>query len=339
MSGVVRFAAVGLNHYHIYEQTRILLGAGAELVSFFAAEDDLSAAFQKEFPQAQRARALAEILEDASIQLIASAAIPNERAALGIQAMRHGKDFFADKPGFTTLAQLAEARRVRAATRRFYAIYFGERFASRATVKAGELAASGAIGRVVQTLNLGPHQANVAKRPEWFFRRAHYGGILCDIASHSVDQFLFFTQSTTAEVVASQVGNFGFSQYPEFEDFGDMILRSDQATGYIRVDWYTPDGLGTWGDGRLFLLGTEGFLEARKNCDLAGRPGGEHLFLCDRDGTRYLDCKEVKLSCGTQLLKDVLERTETAMAQAHVFLTSELCLRAQALAHRLGNLR
>ncbi|MGD0091819.1 MAG: Gfo/Idh/MocA family oxidoreductase [Planctomycetota bacterium] len=339
MSSKVRFAAIGLNHGHIHGQTRLLLAAGAELVSFFAPEEDLSAAFQKEFPQAKRARAAAEILEDNSIQLIASAAVPNARAALGAEALLHGKDFFADKPGFTTLEQLAEVRRVQAETKRAYWIYFGERFESRATVKAGELVAAGAIGKVVQMLGLGPHRANVPSRPEWFFKREQYGGILCDIASHQLDQFLQFTGSTSVEVVASQVGNFKFPQYPGLEDFGDMVLRSEQATGYFRVDWYTPDGLETWGDGRLFLLGTEGFIEARKYCDLAGRPGGDHLFLCDHKGTRCLDCKDVALTCGAKLVEDVLERTETAMSQAQVFLASELALRAQAQAQKLGNLK
>lgn len=337
-SGRVRFAAIGLNHGHIYAQTRALLGGGAELVSFHAPEEDLCAAYQKEFPQAQRARSAEEILEDKSIHLIASAAIANERAPLGIRAMRHGKDFLADKPGFTTFEDLAEARRAQAETKRLYAIFFGERFESRATVKAGQLVKAGAIGRVVQTLGLGPHRANPASRPAWFFKRAQYGGALCDIASHQVDQFLFFTDSTAAEVVASQVGNFRFPQYPELEDFGDMILRSEQATGYIRVDWYTPDGLPVWGDGRLFLLGTEGYIEVRKYCDLAGRPGGEHLFLCDRKGVQYVDCGDVPLLCGGQLVNDVQQRTETAMSQTHVFLASELALRAEAQAHRLGNL-
>lgn len=335
----IRFAAVGLNHGHIYGQVNLLLNVGAELVSFFAIEPDLIAQFAKTYPQAKLARSAQEILEDESLQLIVGAGIPNERAPLGIAVMQHGKDFMSDKPGFTTLEQLAEARRVQAETRRIYSIYYGERLDNAATVKAGELVQAGAIGRVVQTIGLGPHYANLPNRPEWFFRRAQYGGIITDIASHQVDQFLFFTGSTSGEVVAAQVANYKYPQHPELEDFGEIVLRSDNGTGYIRVDWYTPDGLGTWGDGRLTVLGTEGYIEVRKNCDIAGRPGGNHLFLVDHKGIQYIDCKEVPLPYGPQLISDVLNRTETAMPQAHCFLASELSLRAQAQAQRLGNLK
>ena len=176
--------------------------------------------------------------------------------------------------------------RVVAETGRIYSIVYSERFENRATVRAGELVKAGAIGRVVQTIGLGPHRINIPSRPEWFFHKARYGGILCDIASHQADQFLFFTGSTTAEVVASQVGNVHYRQYPEFEDFGDMMVRGNGGTGYIRVDWFTPDGLPTWGDGRLTVLGTDGFIEVRKNVDIAGRPGGSHLFISDTDSTR-----------------------------------------------------
>ena len=188
--------------------------------------------------------------------------------------MQHGKDFMADKPGMTTIAQLAEVRRCRPETKRIYSIMYSERLENRATVKAGELVKAGAIGRVVQTVGLGPHRMTPKSRPAWFFERARYGGILCDIASHQADQFLFFTGSTKAEVVASQVGNLNYPQYPGLEDFGDMMLRGNGGSGYVRVDWFTPDGLATWGDGRLTILGTEGFIEIRKNIDIAGRPGG-----------------------------------------------------------------
>ena len=325
----LRFAAIGLNHGHIYGQVQALQRGGGDLVSFFAEEPDLVAAFAKRFPEAKRARSAKEILEDESIPLVASASIPAERAPLGIQVMRHGKDFMVDKPGITTLEQLAEVRRVQAATGRIYSIAYSERFENRATVKAGDLVKAGAVGQVVQTIGLGPHRINPTSRPAWFFEKERYGGILCDIGSHQFDQFLFFTGSDQAEVLAAQAGNVHHPQWPGLEDFGDVMLRGNRGSGYIRVDWFTPDGLGTWGDGRLTVLGTDGFIEIRKNVDIGGRAGGSHLFLVDQKETRYVDCKDVPLPYGERLVDDVLNRTETAMTQAHCFLATELALRAQ----------
>jgi len=331
----VRFGVIGLNHNHIYGMTDLLLDAGGELAAFFAPEPELVAEFARRYPQAPRARSAEEILESSSIDLVASASISDERAGLGVSAMRHGKDYLADKPGFTTLDQLAQARAVQRETGRIYSVCYSERFQNRATVRAGELVQSGAIGRPIQTVGLGPHRLNAASRPAWFFERSRYGGILTDIGSHQADQFLFFTGSTSAEVVASQVANFAHPEYPELDDFGDMLLRGDGGRGYIRVDWFTPDGLGTWGDGRLTILGTDGYIELRKYIDLAGRPGGDHLFLVDKQETRYIDCRGQDLPFGRQLLNDVRNRTETAMPQAHAFLASELALRAQAMARSL----
>jgi predicted dehydrogenase len=334
----VRFSAIGLNHAHIYGQTNLLLRAGAELVSFYAPEPDLAARYADSFPQAKRAGQAQAILEDPSIQLIISAAIPCERGPLGVQVMQHGKDYMSDKPGFTSLDQLAEARRVQAETGRIYSICFSERFENPATVQAGALVQAGAIGRAVHTVGLGPHRINPPSRPEWFFKKSQYGGILTDIASHQVDQFLFFTGAGQAEVVASQVANYKYPQYPELEDFGEMLLKSEGATGYIRVDWYTPEGLSNWGDGRLTILGTDGYIELRKYCDIAGRPGGNHLLWVDHQGEHYQDCSGVALPYGRQLLDDILNRTETAMPQAHAFRASQLALEAEARAARLGNL-
>jgi predicted dehydrogenase len=250
--------------------------------------------------------------------------------------MRHGKDYMSDKPGITTLEQLAQVRRVQKETRHIYSIMYSERFENAATVKAGTLVKAGAIGKVVQTVGLGPHRMNLTARPEWFFHRSRFGGIICDIASHQFDQFLFFTGSTRGDIVASQVGNVHHPQYPEFEDFGDVVLRGDAGMGYIRVDWFTPDGLSTWGDGRLTILGTDGFIEIRKNVDIAGRPGGSHLFLVDKKETRYIDCSKETLPYGEQLVDDILNRTETAMSQEHCFLATELALKAQKQAQRVS---
>jgi predicted dehydrogenase len=328
----VRFGVIGVNHNHIYGMTDLLLDAGGQLTTCFSAEPALGASFVTRYPQAKLARSADEVLDDPTISLIASAAIPDQRAALGIASMRQGKDYLSDKPGFTTLEQLAEARQVQRETGRIYSVCYSERFQNKATVRAGDLVAAGAIGRAIQTVGLGPHQLNAPNRPAWFFEHERYGGILTDIGSHQADQFLFFTGSTSAEVVASQVANVAHPEYPGLEDFGDMLLRGDRGTGYVRVDWFTPDGLDSWGDGRLTILGTHGFIEIRKNTDLAGRPGGNHLFIVDGERTRYIDCQDVELPFGRQLLDDVRERTETAMPQAHAFLASELALRAQVQA-------
>jgi len=243
--------------------------------------------------------------------------------------MRHGKDYMADKPGITSLEQLADVRRVQKETKRIYSIMYSERFENKATVKAGDLVKAGAIGKVIQTIGLGPHQMSPKTRPEWFFDRKRFGGIITDIASHQFDQYLFFTGSTKAEIVATQVGNVNHPQYPLFEDFGDVMLRGDGGTGYIRVDWFTPDGLKSWGDGRLTILGTDGFIEVRKNIDIAGREGGNHLFLVNQKETRYYDCNKEPLPYGQQLVDDIINRTETAMTQEHCFLATELALKAQ----------
>ena len=328
----IKFAAIGLNHGHIYGQVEAVQRGGGQLVSFYAKEPELAAAFIKRFPDARQARSEQEILDDKAIALVVSASIPNERAPLGVAVMRHGKDFMADKPGMTTLEQLAEARRVQAETKRIYSVLYSERLENRATERAGELVAAGAIGRVIQTVGLGPHRMNPKTRPAWFFERERYGGILTDIASHQFDQFLFFTKSTEAQIVASQVGNVHHPQYPGLEDFGDAMVRGNGGMGYVRVDWFTPGGLGTWGDGRLTILGTDGFIEIRKNVDIGGRTGGNHLFLVDQKETRYVDCSDVALPYGTRLVDDVLNRTETALPQAHTFLAMELALRAEAQA-------
>jgi predicted dehydrogenase len=332
----LRFAVIGINHAHIHGQIDCLLQAGAEFVGFHAPEDDLAKAFAERYPQAPRAADRRRLLEDTSISLIASAGIPFDRAPLGIEAMRHGKDYMTDKPGMTSPQQLAEVRRVQAESSQIYSVCYSEHFETRSTVKAGELVAAGAIGKVVNTTGLGPHKLKNLPRPDWFYQREKTGGVLTDIASHQCEQFLFFADALDAEVVAATVANRANPDKPEFQDFGELLLRAGDVTGYVRVDWFTPDGLPNWGDGRLVILGTEGYLELRKYIDVAGAPGIDHLFLVDRKGIQRIDCTGVELPYGRQLIADVLNRTETAMPQARCFKAMELALTAQAMAEKRG---
>ncbi|MEM6530258.1 MAG: Gfo/Idh/MocA family oxidoreductase [Chloroflexota bacterium] len=332
----VRFGAIGFAHPHIFDMVTVLLGAGAEMAAFYDDDPAQIAQFTGRFPHAQQAPSIDAILEDETIDLIVSATIPNTRALLGIRAMQHGKDYLCAKPGLTDFEQLAEVRRVQAETGQKYIIYYGERLHNPATVKAGELVHAGAIGRVAQTVGFGPHRLlGSFPRPEWAFQRAYSGGIINDLASHQIDQFLYFTGSTQAQVVAAHVGNMKHGQFPNMHDFGDVVVRSPSAVGYIRVDWLTPDGLDTWGDVLLFIMGTEGTIELRKNIDLAGRAGGNHLFLVNGEGTQYIDCQQVPLPFAAQFLADVEKRTETAISQVHCLLAAELALTAEQQAFEM----
>jgi len=330
----IRFSAIGLDHAHIYGMTRAVQRGGGELVSFFAQDPAQIAQYRKEFGDVKLAASEEEILNDKSVQLVLGAPIPDLRAPLGIRVMNAGKDYLGDKPAITSLEQLAAVRKAIKETRRKFAIMYSERLEVRSAVHAGELIQQGAIGKVVQTVNLAPHRMNIPSRPPWFFDKARYGGILTDIGSHQADQFLFYTNSTRAHVVAAQTGNVNFPQYPKFEDFGDMIMTGNGGTGYVRVDWFTPDGLDTWGDGRLFILGTEGYIELRKYTNVAVAKGGNHLYIVDKKQARYIDCNKVPLPFGPQFVRDVVERTEVAQNQEQCLLASELVLQAQKMATR-----
>ena len=315
--------------------TRAVQRGGGELVSFYAQDPAQIAAYRKEFGDVKLAASEDEILNDKSIQLVLGAPIPDLRAPLGIRVMKAGKDYLADKPGITSLEQLAEVRKAIKETKRKFAIMYSERLEVRAAVHAGELIQQGAIGKVIQTVNLAPHRMNVPAGRAWFFDKARYGGILCDIGSHQADQFVYYTNSTRRTWSPRRPATSNYPQYPKFEDFGDMVMTGNGGTGYVRVDWFTPDGLDTWGDGRLFMLGTEGYIELRKYTNVAsGLKGGNHLYIVDKKQARYIDCNKVPLPFGPQFVRDVVERTEVAQNQEQALLATELVLKAQKIATR-----
>ncbi|MDR3334936.1 MAG: gfo/Idh/MocA family oxidoreductase, partial [Treponema sp.] len=269
---------------------------------------------------------------DKEIILVAGATKTSERCALGLRVLAAGKDYFTDKAPLTTLEQLEAAREAVRTTGKKYAVYYSERIHVESAVFAGELIEQGAIGRVLQVIGFGPHRLSAPNRPDWFFIKKDYGGILCDIGSHNMEQILYYTGAQDGKVVSSQIANYNHLQYPELDDFGDcQILLDNNATGYFRVDWFTPDGLQMWGDGRLFILGTEGFIEQRKYMNLGIKDaGGGHVFLANgKEETYYYVEGKVGYPFFGQLILDCLNRTENAMTQEHAFKAAELSLIAQ----------
>jgi len=333
--GEFLFAAAFLDHGHIYGMCNGLIEAGGTLRYVYDRDPARAEAFAKRFPGVTIIDCFERLLEDPSIHLVAAAAIPNERGPIGCQVMRAGKDYFTDKTPFTGLDQLEEARATAAATGRKYMVYYGERLHVESAIYAGELIKRGAIGKVVEVIGFGPHRVgDPASRPDWFYEKEKYGGILCDIASHQFEQFLFFSGAKDAEILSSTVANRQHPQFPELEDFGEAHLLGDNGvTQFVRVDWLTPAASRVWGDGRMFILGTEGYIELRKYVNI-GFPDEEatrdHLFLVNNETEQYINVAgKVGYPFFGELILDCLNRTENAMTQAHAFKAAELCLLAQ----------
>ncbi|MHB0961058.1 MAG: Gfo/Idh/MocA family protein [Pirellulaceae bacterium] len=336
--GEFRFAAAGLDHGHIYGMCNGLIEAGGQLVWVYDPDPHKMEAFCRTYPGVAQARGEAELLEDPSLALIASAPVPCQRGPLGLRALDHGKDYFTDKPPFTTLEQLDAAREKVTETGRKFAVYYSERLHVEAAVHGGQLIREGAIGRVLQVIGLGPHRLSPAHRPDWFWDRQQYGGILVDIGSHQIEQCLYYAAAQDAHVLHSKVANYHNPDHPAFEDFGDASFLADNgANFYFRVDWFTPDGLGAWGDGRTIVIGTDGYLELRKYLDVARDCEGDHVYLVDHAGERHIPVHgKAGFPFFGQLILDCLHRTEEAMSQRHTFLAIELALQAQAQALRIG---
>ncbi|MBU8906344.1 Gfo/Idh/MocA family protein [Desertibacillus haloalkaliphilus] len=329
--GEFNIAAVALDHGHIFGMCNGLIEAGATLKWVYDPDQKKVDDFVEKFPDVEVAESLEQILHDESIKLVAAAAIPSERSALGNKVMLAGKDYFTDKTPFTTKAQLEETKQVVKETGQKYMVYFSERLHVEGAVFAGDLIKDGAIGQVIQVTGFGPHRLNAPSRPDWFFNKEQYGGILCDIGSHQIEQFLYYAGCEDAEILHSKVGNYNNPDYPELEDYGDATLRGDNgATQYFKVDWFTPDGLSTWGDGRTFITGTEGTIEIRKYVDVAKEETGDHLFLVNKDGEKHYKLSgEVGFPFFGEFIKDCIHQTEHAMTQKHAFKAAELCLEAQ----------
>jgi len=335
--GEFPFAAAFLDHGHIYGMCNGLIEAGGELRFVYDPDPAKVEAFCKTYPGVKAVDSFEQILGDPSIKLVAAAAVPCERGPIGCRALRAGKDYFTDKTPFTTLEQLAQARTVVAETGRKFMVYFSERLHVESAVFAGQLVQAGAIGKVVEVVGFGPHRLSAPSRPAWFFEKAKYGGILCDIASHQFEQYLFYSGATDATVTTATVANKNNPEYPELEDFGEAhLIGNNGTTNFIRVDWLTPDASRAWGDGRTFILGTKGYIEMRKYIEVGRGEGGDQLYLVNNEvEEHYTLTGKVGYPFFGELILDCLHRTEKAMTQAHVFKAAELCLLAQEKAVRL----
>ncbi|MFV0503789.1 MAG: Gfo/Idh/MocA family protein [Lachnospirales bacterium] len=325
------FAVAYLNHGHIYGMTNGLIEAGATIKYVYDTDEKRVEDFLKAYPQAKVAKSFQEILGDGEINLVASAAITNKRADVGMEVMEAGKNYFVDKAPFTTLEQIEKAKKVIEETKKRYFVYYSELIHVEAAVHAKGLIDAGVIGDVIQVLGLGPHRLNAKNRPDWFFKKGQYGGILCDIGSHNIYQFLEYANIDNAEVVRSNIGNFNNPNTPELDDFGEaMLVGENGSSHYLRVDWFTPDGLSTWGDGRVTILGTKGYIEMRKYCDVGKSKDGNNIIIVTGNKEEFVNVSgKVGFPFFGQLILDIINNTEVAQSQHRALKASELSIIAQ----------
>ena len=319
----------------LYGMTANLIAAGGQCDYVFDESPVRIESFKKQFPDVAVASSLEQLLQDQNLHLIIAAAVPSERGPLGLKVMDHGKHYFTDKCPFTTLDQLAAARQKTVETDLKYMCCYSERLENEAAEFAVELINSNVIGQVIQVIGTGPHRLNAPARPGWFFEKEKYGGIICDIGSHQAEQFLTYTASAEASVNMARVENFAHPEFPELEDFGEFSLTgSSGASGYFRLDWFTPDGLRTWGDGRTFILGSNGYIELRKYVDVAQpEMRTNNVYIVTSSGEEH-HCVTGKVGFPFfgKFILDCLDGTELAMTQQHCFMAAEICLQAQAQA-------
>ena len=335
MNKNINIGVIGIDHGHIFDMLDEMLKEGCTCDYFWTDGSPLTLKeFNQKYPNIKRVENKSEILNNNKIDMILISSIPKDRAINSIEALKSGKDVMVDKPGCTTLDQLEDLKRTVKQTGKIWSVNFSERFHVAAVAKAEQLVAEGKIGKVKQTMGTGPHRQGNYERPNWFYERESYGGIITDIGSHQIHQFLVFTNSNKAKITHSIVENTTKKEFPGFQDFGEINLTGNGGHGYIRLDWFTPDALPTWGDGRLFILGDKGFIEIRKYTDLAKSDSGNHLYYANNEEVKHLDCRDVKLPYFRNLINDVLNRTETACSQELTYLTMELAIKAQEIAEK-----
>lgn len=334
---MLKFAVVGIGHANLVRGVDCMIEAGFECLGYSAEHSDpyVLSRFVETHPD-MKTISRDEIVANEAVSIVYIGGNPAYRAEIAVEMMRSGKHVISDKPGVISASQLDIIKKTAQETGRKYLVCFAERACVRACVLADKLIADGEIGTVVQTMGVGPHRLDASRRPDWFFKREGFGQIIVNIGSHQIDQFLHYTSSKTAEIVSSTLGKFNWPEYDQLSEYGEVLLRTPKAAGYLRVDWLSPDGLPTWGDNRVTIIGTQGYIEIRKYVDLVGREAGDHLFLINQKGTRYIDAKSEELTFFTRLYADIGRGTDTAITQQHVFEVLRIALDAQNNAGWIG---
>lgn len=335
-TATVGLGVIGIEHLHVFELVDGLVSAGCVAVAHVSDPGPLPDAYAA-WQGGSEATDVDGVLADPRIDLVVLAGVPCQRAGAAQAALIAGKHVLCDKPGVTSAAQLDEMRKVVEATKGRWWVLFSERYGAPAVVEAVALARSGRVGPVLHVQGVAPHRGSLELRPDWFFDRDQVGGILVDLGSHQVDQFLAVTGATAdqVDVVAAAAGNVRSPERPGLEDVGEMVLAAPGVRGHHRVDYLEADGFPTWGDVRLMITGADGRIEVRLPIDDDGTAGPAAVWVTDGEGVRRHD-HSPRITWPTDLLADLADGGERLMTRRHPFDVSTITLRAAEAATPWG---
>lgn len=259
-----KFAIIGCEHAHIEIFMQEMLALGHESTGIYEPNNTQLAKFFADKYQIPLVNDQMQLLQD--VELVGSSAINNEKIDIIERCEQLGKHIMVDKPAVTNRRDYERLQAVMKRGKIEIGMLLTERFHP-AVYTLKQQIDQGVLGELVSIGMRKPHLLNPSKRPAWFFSKERCGGILIDLLIHDYDLLRWFTGS---DVIQSE-GYMAKRTLPEFPDFYDtasvQVLMEGNVTAQLHADWFTPSQSWTWGDGRIFLTGTEGFAELRLSGD------------------------------------------------------------------------
>lgn len=336
VSGRLVFAAIGLDHGHIIAMCKNLEVHGGYLKWIYDENINKAKMLKKQFPNAKICSSAQEILCDKEVKLIISTIVPNKRAELGIEVLKAGKNYFTDKIPMTSLDQIEAVKKVLETTDKHFFVSFSKRMNNEAAFYATELIKAGAIGRVLQILQVETHThvANSSKA-EWFYDEKMNGGLLGDFGCHLIEQHLHFSGCEDTKLISSRLSNIKNDKYPNFSDYADMsLLSANGVSGQIRVDWLAPNWINGWGEDRTTIFGSEGYIELGKFYDEDGNENDMHIL--NGEGEYFVKVAgKIGLPFYKDLVLDCIYDTDNSIKFSHIEAVVKLAIEAQEKAIRI----
>ncbi|MFD2671393.1 Gfo/Idh/MocA family protein [Marinicrinis sediminis] len=329
------FAIIGCQHAHISIFIEEMLALGHVCKGIYERENHRLAeqiARKYDLPIV----ASLEELEQESIDLIGCAAINNEKIDIMEWCEQFGKPIMIDKPAVTNRDGLKRLSALISRNQLEIGMLLTERYRPSVSTLKRRIA-EGRYGTIVHISMRKPHMLRPEDRPDWHFSKEQSGGIINDLFVHDIDLLRWLLADEICEMQAFRSKRI-LPEYPDFYDAaGLQIKMQGGGTAQLYADWHTPESCWTYGDGRIFVTGTEGTAELRLSGDPLRAPlgapveasttlGQEAMF--EMTHTKSWHQVEIEAEPST-LTKDYLARLDGRVC-SHTITAADIYLASKA---------